>query len=156
ASWLTAPGEQQLVVLPSVVLEAVLPVHVESRLEVRKRHRVVAELVPDGRHVELHDDHRMVVERVAVELDGAARRRDRYPQLGLAVSLAAASGTREVQAVLEVGRESPPVGKQDTRLGIRVDAKKLLLCALEGSRTRARDSAQEEICVGELCAQHGR
>src|SRR5262249_13185170 len=61
-SWLTPPGEQELVVLPSVVLEAVLPVHVESRLQGRECRRALAELVQDDAHLELRDGHRTVVE----------------------------------------------------------------------------------------------
>src|SRR6185437_9671517 len=60
AGGLTLPGQKEPVVLPGIVLEAVFPVHAESRLEGRERRSVVRQPMQGHTNVELHDDHRAV------------------------------------------------------------------------------------------------
>ncbi len=105
--------------------------------------------------IELHDDHRTVVELVAVQLDRAARRGSGCPQLVLAVRLGAARGTLEMQAIFEARPTRPTAGEYDARFGIRVDAAELFLCAHQTLRARPRRAGEKKIGIRELRAQHG-
>src|SRR6185437_11049680 len=95
AGGLASPGQQQLIVLARVVLEAEFPIHVESSLEGDERRRIVAQLVQGHTYVELHDDHRLVVECIAVEPNGTTRGCDGRKQVVPTIRSAAAFGTRE-------------------------------------------------------------
>ncbi len=93
---LVAPSQEHSVIFPGVVVEAVLAVHVENRLQSRQRGRVLAKSSHGDRHVELHDHHRMVVEHAAIEFDSPMRRRYRGPQFVVAIRLAPAFCARYV------------------------------------------------------------
>jgi len=151
---LPLPRQKQLVVLSSIVLEGVLLIHVDGRLERLQRGRTVAELMQGSAHIELHDNHRMVVERVAIELHGAAALRDRYSQLVFAFRFLDARRPREVQPEFEVGDGGPTVGEHNTRFGICIDAAELLLGLFEAFQAGVRRAVEEKLRIVELRIQH--